>query len=132
VVTSTAADGSQYTVTTAAADLVVSNGPAPGSVINISARAFVGSGSNIVIGGFNIVGSTLRTILIQAGGPVLEQEGVTGAPQTPVLSLLDSTGKTIYFNTGWDADGNSVLLLAAAASTASPSFRRGQGTRNSW
>jgi hypothetical protein len=89
-----------------------------GYLINISARAFVGSASNILIGGFYIVGSTSRTVLIQAIGPALSAEGVSGVLQHPALTIHDSTGATIYSNTGWGS--SQVLLNAAAAAYAQP------------
>jgi hypothetical protein len=86
--------------------------------VNISSRAFVGTGDNILIGGFYIVGSTSRTVLIQALGPALAGEGVTGVLQRPVLSIYNTSGVEIYSNEGW---GSSQILLNAAASVyASP------------
>jgi hypothetical protein len=58
-------------VTSAAAILSVSNVPNPGLASSISTRAFVGTGDDILIGGFYIVGSTSRTVLVQGLGPAL-------------------------------------------------------------
>jgi hypothetical protein len=100
------------------AALTVAASSDPGYLINISARSFVGTGGNIMIGGFYIVGSTSRSVLIQAIGPGLAGEGVTGVLQHPALSIHNSSGATIYSNTGW---GSSQLLLnAAAAAYANP------------
>jgi len=64
------------------------------------------------------VGSTSRTVLIQALGPALAGEGVTGVLQQPVLSIYNTNGQQIYSNTGW---GSSQILLNAAATVyASP------------
>jgi len=101
-----------------AASLAVASSPNPGYLINISARAFVGTGGNIMIGGFYVVGSTSRSVLIQAIGPGLAGEGVSGVLQHPALSIHNSAGATIYSNIGW---GSSQLLLdAAAAAYANP------------
>jgi kumamolisin len=107
------------------ANLVVESSNSPGYLINISARSYVGTGSDIMIGGFYIVGSTSRTVLIQALGPALAGEGVSGVLQEPALTIHDSTGATIYSNTGW---GSSQLLLnAAAAAYANPVLKPGSG-----
>jgi hypothetical protein len=101
-----------------AASLMVAATSSPGYLINLSARGFVGSGGGIMIGGFYIVGSTSRTVLIQALGPALAAEGVSGVLQHSALTIHNSTGATIYSNTGW---GSSQLLLnAAAAAYANP------------
>jgi hypothetical protein len=95
------------------ASLLVANVSNPGAAVNISSRAFVGTGDNILIGGFYIVGSTSRTVLIQALGPALGGEGVTGVLQHPALTIYDTNGHVVYSNTGW---GSSQILLNAAAS----------------
>jgi hypothetical protein len=88
----------------------------PGLATSISTRAFVGTGDNILIGGFYIVGSTARTVLIQGLGPALGQLGVAGFLAHPALSIHQyQSGQdvTLYSNTGW---GSSQVLLDAAAS----------------
>jgi hypothetical protein len=97
----------------------------PGYLVNLSARGLVGTSGNILIGGFYIVGSTSRTVLIQALGPALSAEGVSGVLQHPALTIHNSTGATIYSNTGW---GSSQLLLnAAAAAYANPVLQPNSG-----
>ena len=90
----------------------------PGFLVNISSRAFVGTGDGILIGGFFVGGTTSRSVLIQALGPALSSQGVSGVLQHPALTIHDSTGKVIYSNTGWGA--NPVLLKAAASAYANP------------
>jgi hypothetical protein len=100
------------------ATVTVASTSSPGALVNISSRAFVGTGDNILIGGFYIVGSTSRTVLIQALGPALAGEGVTGVLNYPALSIFNTAGEKIYSNTGW---GSSQILLNAAATVyASP------------
>jgi sugar lactone lactonase YvrE len=80
-------------------------------LVNISARAFASSGSQILIAGFVIgapsSGSTSETVLIRAVGPTLSQYGVVGPLTTPELDLYDSTGADIATNIGW---GNAPTL----------------------
>jgi sugar lactone lactonase YvrE len=122
-----AADVGDYacTVTTSgspaqsnSAALLVINATVPGYLVNISSRAFVGTGDSILIGGFFVGGSTSRSALIQALGPALAGQGVSGVLQHPALTIHDSTGKVIYANTGWG--NNPVLLKAAASAYANP------------
>jgi hypothetical protein len=88
----------------------------------------VGSGNNILIGGFYIVGNTSRTVLIQAIGPALAASpySVAGTLQKPELSIHENTANgdvTLYSNTGW---GSSPVLLAAAATVyAFPTLQPG-------
>ena len=101
-----------------AAGLQVSSSPNPGFLVNISSRAFVGKGANILIGGFYIGGNTSRTVLVQALGPALAGEEVPGVLQRPALTIFNSSGVALYSNTGWGT--SPILLAAAAAAYATP------------
>jgi sugar lactone lactonase YvrE len=83
-------------------------------LVNISARAQVGAGANILIGGFAVEGTTDETLLIRAVGPALTPLGVAGALGEPVLTLRNSDGAVIAANTGW---GNQVVAGSGADST---------------
>jgi beta-glucanase (GH16 family) len=104
----------------------VSQSSDPGLATSISTRAFVGTGDDILIGGFYIVGSTSRTVLVQGLGPALGPLGVASALQHPDLSIHQTQNGhdvTLYSNTGW---GSSQVLLNAAASVfASPVLSQG-------
>jgi hypothetical protein len=116
-----AASGSPVSVITNPASLAVANDANPGIATSISTRAFVGTGDNILIGGFYIVGSTAHTILVQGLGPALGQFGVTGFLAHPTLSIhqtQNGSDVTLYSNTGWDS--SQVLLAAAVTVFATP------------
>jgi hypothetical protein len=100
------------------AGLVVGTVSTPGYLVNISSRAFVGTGDSILIGGFFVGGSTSRSVLIQALGPALTAQGVSGVLQHPALTIHNSSGAVIYSDTGWGS--NPVLLKAAASAYAQP------------
>jgi len=51
-------------------------------------------------------------------GPALAGQSVSGTLPHPALTIHDSTGQTIYSNTGWGS--NPVLLQAAASVYATP------------
>jgi hypothetical protein len=64
---------------------------------NISTRAFVGTGSQVEIGGFIISGATPKQVLIRGFGPTLANFGVTGAMADPRMTLY-SGGTVIASN----------------------------------
>jgi hypothetical protein len=70
---------------------------------NISARGFVQTGDNVMIGGFIIEGPTLesKTVIVRAIGPELTQYGVPNALADPTLELHDSNGALIASNDNW-------------------------------
>jgi sugar lactone lactonase YvrE len=94
---------------------VADAGSSPPRLINISTRAQVGSGANILIPGFVIAGTGQETLLIRADGPSLGEFNVTGVLSVPVLTVFDSTGKAIASNKGWGSAVASPQLVAAAA-----------------
>ena len=71
---------------------------------NLSTRAFVNTGSNIVIAGFILGGGTNDdTVLLRGIGPSLTQSGVTNALANPTLELRDSNGAVIASNDDWQS-----------------------------
>ena len=65
---------------------------------NLSTRAFVGAGDQVLIGGISIQGAEPVRVLITAKGPSLTAFGVAGALANPRLSLRDSAGREIASN----------------------------------
>jgi hypothetical protein len=87
-------------------------GPPAARLVNISARANVGTGNNILIGGFAIGGSTAETVLIRAVGPGLTDVfGLTGTLAQPVLTLFNNSGAIIYSNTVWGGDATIAAIF---------------------
>jgi hypothetical protein len=68
---------------------------------NISTRASVQVGDEVMIGGFIVQGTTAKRIIIRAIGPELTQYGVSNALADPILELHDSTGALIASNDNW-------------------------------
>ncbi len=68
---------------------------------NISTRAFVQTGDNVMIGGFIVQGSGTKRVIIRAIGPELGQFGVPDPLQDPTLELHDGTGNLIASNDNW-------------------------------
>jgi len=68
---------------------------------NISTRAFVQTGDNVMIGGFIVQGSQLKRVIIRAIGPELAQYGIPNPLLNPTLELHDVTGALIASNDNW-------------------------------
>src|SRR5205823_791312 len=85
------------------------NQAAASKLANISTRAFVGTGSDIMIAGFILGGNTGQDHIIVRGiGPSLAALGVPNALANPTLELRDSSGTLIRSNDNW-RDGNCML-----------------------
>ena len=73
----------------------------PGTQLdNISTRAFVQTGDNVMIGGFIVQGKGTM-VIIRAIGPELTQYGVPNPLYNPTLELHDGTGALIASNDNW-------------------------------
>ena len=68
---------------------------------NISTRALVETGDNVVIGGFIVQGSGAKRVIIRALGPELTQYGVADPLRNPTLELHNGTGALIASNDNW-------------------------------
>jgi len=68
---------------------------------NISTRAFVQTGDNVMIGGFIVQGTEPKRVIIRAIGPELTQYGVPNALANPTLELHDGAGALIASNDNW-------------------------------
>ena len=75
--------------------------PPPPNLANISTRLSVGTGDNVLIGGFIITGTGDKNVIVRALGPSLSAQNVPGALVDPVLELHDNTGATIATNDNW-------------------------------
>jgi plastocyanin len=101
-------DGMKGTVTVAAA--------ASSKLSNISTRALVQTGNNVLISGFIISGSGNKSILLRALGPTLSGFGVANALPNPVLQLNNGTGAVIASNDNWGTAANAQSIPCQSAS----------------
>ena len=74
----------------------------PSHLLNISTRANVQTGDNVLIGGFIVTGSVMKTVAIRAIGPSLANFNppVAGPLADPVLELHEPDG-TVVTNNDW-------------------------------
>jgi len=101
--------------TSQAATITVAPTANPGRLINLSCRAEVGTGGNILITGFALGGTNAAgsdTLLIRASGPALIPFGVTGTLADPDLGFYSGDSE-VASNPGWG--GSAAIADAAAA-----------------
>src|SRR5438105_366705 len=80
---------------------LVSPPPLPAQLGNISTRAFVQTGDNVMIGGLIITGTGQENVIVRAIGPSLAQYGITNPLADPTLELHDGSGAVIAFDDNW-------------------------------
>jgi hypothetical protein len=82
---------------------------------NISTRALVGTGNDIVIAGFVLGKNSGSTqIVIRGIGGSLTLFGVANALANPTLELRDSNGAVLISNNDWQDDSVQAAQLTAA------------------
>ncbi len=88
---------------------------------NISARGLVGTGDDVLIGGFIVGGSALanNAVVVRAIGPSLAQAGVTNPLADPTLELRDGSGAIVASNDDWQ-DSQEEQITAAGLAPADP------------
>jgi hypothetical protein len=118
-----------------------------GRLINVSARNQVGTGSNVLIAGFVIEGTSPKMLLIRGSGPALT--ALFGVPNTladPVIKVYRQDGTLLGADDNWketlapafakagafpfpsgSADAALVLMLASGAYTVQLSGANGSG-----
>ncbi len=86
-----------------------------GFLRNLSSRGQVGTGTNVLVAGFVVGGTTPKQVLIRAIGPSLTQFGLTGALADPQLQLFGGTGGStlVASNDNW---GGAAALATASYS----------------
>jgi hypothetical protein len=121
VASASPADAGTYTVAVTSGGTSVTSSPAvvtvsastPGRLVNLSARASVGTGGNILIAGFVISGSGSKSMLLRGIGPALGAApfNLAGALAQPQLTLVNSaSGATVASGTAW---GGGATLSSA-------------------
>lgn len=94
----------------------------PPRLANISGRAQIGTGDNVLIAGFIIHGSASKRVVLRGIGPSLQVNGtpVPGTLQNPVLELHDKNGVLIASNDNWATDPNASEVQAAGLAPSDP------------
>jgi len=80
----------------------------------VSTRAQVGTGSDVLIGGFitgNKIGAT--RVAVRALGPSLQQFGIANPLPDPRLELRNANGALLASNDNWQSDASQAALISS-------------------
>jgi hypothetical protein len=92
----------------------------PGHLLNISTRARIGVGDDVVVCGFVITGESSRKVLVRVLGPSLRQFGVPDAVADPAMQVIPVGGSTaIAANDNW-RDGDVAAVTATGLAPYDP------------
>lgn len=93
-------------------------GPTSSELGNLSVRADVGTGDNVLIDGVILGAGAPARVVVRALGPSLQASGVSGALQDPTLELRDGNGALLMSNDNWrDAPNHGEIQLTGLAPT---------------
>lgn len=95
---------------------------APGRFVNISTRLQVGTGDNVLIGGFIVRGTASKRLVVRGIGPSLAANGISNPLADPILELHNAS-TTLATNDNWQTapnqqDVSDIGLAPASASEA--------------
>jgi len=79
---------------------------------NISTRASVQTGADVLIGGFIVLGQQSGRVIVRAIGPSIP---VTGGLADPTLELHDGNGAQLAFNDNWHSDQEVEIIATTVA-----------------
>jgi hypothetical protein len=109
-------DGDQLVVNCYFADsssgvylLTLAGATPPSQALNLSTRLNVGTGDNLMIGGFIITGTGPKAVVLRGMGPSLAGSGISNFLADPVLELRDSSGALIRKNDNWKDDQRNLI-----------------------
>jgi hypothetical protein len=108
-ITRTASDGQEGFALDGLQATVASSGGNSALLSNISTRAFVQTGDNVLIGGFIITGTQPKKVIVRAIGPSLSSF-FPDALADPVLELRDSSGALIQSNDNWRSTQEAEII----------------------
>ena len=93
---------------------------------NISTRAFISTGDNVVIAGFMLGGqSGSDRVVVRGIGPSLANAGVPNALADPTLELRDGNGALLIANNDWQDDALQASQLTSAGLAPSNNLESG-------
>ncbi len=106
--------GVNQAVGTALVEVYDLGGAADSKLANISTRALIEGGNDVLIGGLIVEGSSNADVIIRAIGPSL---GMPGAMADPTLELRDASGTLLGSNDNWRSTQQSAIIQTGVAPT---------------
>ena len=89
-------------------------------LVNISTRMRVGTGDDVLIGGFIISGTQSKKIILRALGPSLAASGIAGALSNPTMELHNSSGGLIASNDDWQQSSQAAQIASSGIPPTNP------------
>ncbi|HSH38827.1 MAG TPA: hypothetical protein VK993_08575, partial [Chthoniobacterales bacterium] len=89
------------------------------AVANISTRISIGTGENVLIGGFIVTGNAPKKVIIRGIGPSLQSGGqiTRGTLQDPIMELRTQTGALLVANDDWRSTQEQEIIDTEVAPT---------------
>jgi hypothetical protein len=106
--------GVNQTTGTAVVEVYDLDTVADSKLANISTRAFVQTGDNVLIGGLIVVGQAAAEVVVRAIGPSLP---MPGAMADPTLELWNANGVLFAANDDWRSTQQSAIIATGVAPT---------------
>ena len=98
-----------------------------GKLGNLSTRGQTGLGSDVLITGVVVTGTSPKQMLIRAAGPALSSFGIRGFLPQPILTLFDKDGNSIASNTAWNQSPNDSDIRSASIAVGAFAFPENSG-----
>jgi glucose/arabinose dehydrogenase len=98
--------------------------PAPASpaFVNLATRMRVQTGDNVLIGGFILIGSAPKKVILRAIGPSLTVNGqpLPGRLSDPTLTLFDGVGNALATNDDWMISPQKQQIIDSTVAPTDP------------
>jgi hypothetical protein len=82
------------------------------ALLNVSTRALVGAGDNVLIGGFIIQGSQPATVIMRGIGGSLAAAGIASPLFDPTITIKDSNNVTVTSSDDWFTDSDASTIAS--------------------
>ncbi len=79
---------------------------------NLSTRALIGTGQNVLIGGFIIQGSQPATVIVRGIGFSLRANGITNPISDPTITVYNGNQQAIATNDDWFTSANAETIAS--------------------
>jgi len=89
--------------------------PPTAQLTNISTRASVQTGQGVTIGGFIVVGTDSKQVVVRGLGPTLTQFGIANVLADPFLTLFDGSGNVLWTNDNWKDTQQAAIQATGLA-----------------
>lgn len=86
-------------------------------LLNLSTRLRVGTGDEVMIGGFIVSGTQPKKIIVRGIGPSLAASNLPGFLADPTLDLYDASGQLLQSNDNWKQDQQAEIQNSGVAPT---------------